>query len=221
MLAIFTLIIMAVVAVAQYRNALFLTLTMLLQVLIAGFVAFGFWEPIADELDAFFRNGPLSGYEDCMALTGLFVVTLGLLRLVTNRLNKQLIDFPNAMQHAGGPVIGLVIGYLVAGFLICVFQTLPLDESFLGFTPRNEKEPLLRSYLPADRVWLAIMRRAGAYPLCAMEDNPSGETLYERYATFDRDGTFELRYLRYRRHSDIRPPLAYEGEFEKELGRKK
>jgi uncharacterized membrane protein required for colicin V production len=221
MLILFTLVIMLVVAASMYRNGIFTSLTMLIQVPLAGLLAFGFWEPVADELDSFFQDGPLAGYEDCIALTLLFVISLTILRLVTNRLNKEMIDFNWLAQQIGGPVIGLATGYLVAGFLICVFQTLPLDENFLGFSPRRKDEPALRSVIPGDRVWLALMRRAGAYPLCWEEDNPDLDEPFDRCVTFDRDGTFELRYERYRRHSDKRGPMPYQGEFDKELRRNK
>jgi uncharacterized membrane protein required for colicin V production len=221
MLILFTLVVMLIVAASQYRNGLFMSVAMLIQVLLAGLVAFCFWEPIADELDGYFQDGPIAGYEDCLVLTLLFVGTLTGLRLMTNRLNAQMIDFNWLVQQIGGPVVGLATGYLVAGFLVCVFQTLPLEENFLGFTPRQAGEWRLRRILPSDRVWLALMRHAGAYPLCWEEDNPEAELPFDRCATFDRAGTFELRYERYRRHTGGRGPMPYGGELDKELGRVK
>lgn len=226
MLVLFTLIVIGIVAFMQYRNGLFTSAAMIVQVLLAGLVAFGFWEPIADELDASFFNSPLDGYQDCIVLIGLFCVTLGVLRLVTNRLNKAMIDFNWTLQQIGGPAAGLVTGYLLSGFLVCVFQTLPVEESFLGFSMRKPDEPGLRRFLPADRVWLALMRHAGAYPLAWSE--PKEDTgkkdeeknAFDFWETFDREGTYELRYSRYRRHTDQRGPLTYQGEFDRELGRR-
>jgi uncharacterized membrane protein required for colicin V production len=223
MLIIFTLLVIAGVAFAQYRNGLFTSVTMTIQVIFAGLIAFGLWEPIADELETYLADGRFTGYEDCIALVGLFTLSLLGMRLVTNRLNKAMLDFNMLVQQVGGPAAGAVTGYLVSGFLVCVFQTLPLEEKFLGFTPRSADEPAFRSYLPADRVWLALMRRAGVYPLSWDEDNPAADSSFDRYVTFDRNGTFEMRYARFRRHSDKRTPavLRYEGEFERELTRKK
>lgn len=221
MLLGFTLVVMLVVAVAMYRNGVFSSFVMTIEVVIAGIVAFGSWEPVADELDALFQDGAMAGYEDCIALTTLFVVALIVLRMVANRINVDRIDFNYAAEQIAGPAIGLVTGYLVAGFLICVFQTLPVEDHFLGFTTRSDEEPRLRSYLPPDRVWLALMRYAGAHPLAWQEENPDGETPFDRWATFDRLGTFELRYERYRRHPEGREPRAYPGDFEDQLGRKK
>jgi hypothetical protein len=91
MLLLFTLILVAGVALAQYRNGLFTSVTMLMQVIIAGLVAFGLFEPVADELDGYWQAGAMAGYEDCIALAVLFAVTLAVLRLITNRyLNKEI-----------------------------------------------------------------------------------------------------------------------------------
>ena len=64
------------------------------------------------------------------------------------------------------------------------------------------------------------MRHVGTVPLSWKED-PAAETPEDRYFTFDRSATFELRYARYRRTTDTRPPLKYTGEFDAELGKRK
>jgi uncharacterized membrane protein required for colicin V production len=221
MIVVATLLIMLAGAYAQYRNGLFTSVAMLFMVFISGLVAFGFWEPIADFLDRVFQNNALAGCEDMIALTLLFSVTLFALRVATNYIAPDLIDEHGALQHFGGAAVGLVTGYFVAGFLICAVQTLPLDERFLGFEPREPGEPAYRSIYPSDRVWLTMMRHAGAVPFSWKEEDPEATTSMERYATFDRDGTFELRYLRYRRGFQGGGPLPYSGEFDRELGKQK
>jgi hypothetical protein len=190
---------------------------MFLNVLLAGTVAFNFWEPLADLLDPAFQGGMLAGFEDLIALVGIFCVALGILRALTNKLSPLQLTFPGLIHQTGGGVFGLLTGYFVAGFLACALQTLPWHENFMGFHPRADAEPPLRSYFPPDRVWLALMRHAGAHALSYREEQPDADSPVERYRTFDRHGTFELRYLRYRRHGDKRDPLKYEGEFDPEL----
>jgi uncharacterized membrane protein required for colicin V production len=233
MIVVATLLIMLAGAYAQYRNGLFTSVAMLIMVFISGLVAFGFWEPIADFLDRVFQNNALAGCEDMIALTLLFSVTLFALRMATNYIAPDLIDEHGALQHLGGAAVGLVTGYFVAGFLICAMQTLPLDERFMDFQPRGyddasgnlkaePNEPPYRSIFPGDRVWLALMWRAGIAPLSWKEDpEMAGAPAEERYLTFDRKATFELRYLRYRRSTETRGPLPYFGEFDRELGKQK
>jgi hypothetical protein len=88
-------------------------------------------------------------------------------------------------------LFGLLTGYLVAGFLICVAQTLPFDEHFLKFDARveaNAPGAKVRRVMPPDRLWLSMMHRASKASLSWDDDS-----------AFDPDGSYELRYSRERR----------------------
>jgi hypothetical protein len=184
-------------------------------VLVAGLFAFNFWEPMADVLEPV-----LHGYADAVCLVFLFGLALGLLWLATHRLAGTVVAFHPRVQQAGGALFGAVTGYLASGFLVCVLQTLPWHEHFLGIDGGSaEGESALRGLLPPDRAWLALMRRAGAYPLSNRVDEavPEPADLYDTYITFDKYSTFELRYQRYRRYGDHRDPLPYHGELDAQL----
>src|SRR5206468_9952826 len=126
--------------------------------LLAGIVACNCWEPIANGWDSSFQGSVLEGYEDWLVLVALFCVTLVILRVITNNLANMTIQFPAAAQQLGGALVGLLIGYLVSGFLICAGETLPWHENFMDFEPRSPRESALRRVFPSDRVWLALMR---------------------------------------------------------------
>ncbi len=233
MLMIAALLLMLGTAYAQYRNGLFSSFAMLIMVLLSGLVAFGFWEPLAAVLDPVFQNNALAGCEDMIVMVLLFALTLFLLRLATSYLNTEMIDEHGHLQHLGAAVVGLVTGYFVAGFLICALETLPLDVNFLDFEPRGvdsagnlSREPIeagWRFFYPPDRVWLAMMQRESGGSFGWKDDPnpyPHKDGTEDRYVVFDRCGTFELRYLRYRRTTETRPALPYFGELDRELGRK-
>jgi hypothetical protein len=229
MLGFLTLLIMLAVAYAQLREGLFTACTMFCNVLLAGLIAFNFWEPLADSLESVFSGTFLNGYEDAVCLVFLFCLSLGVLRAATNAMSRTQIRFPEFVQRGGGVLFGLLTGYLVSGFLVCTLQTLPWSENFMSFNPNYERgsESSARQILPPDRVWLAIMHRAGAYAFSSKEDPNAGaggfaagsaqDPYVRRYITFDKYGTFELRYARYRRSGDKRDPLPYQGEFNQEI----
>jgi hypothetical protein len=214
MLTTICILMILAVGYAHLRDGIFTALCMFVNVLIAGFIAFGFFEPIADWLEGHLQGGFAAGYEDFIALVLLFAVSVIILRNITNRLAPEMLDFPANAQY-GGAAIGLVTGYFITGFLLCAMQTLPWHESFLGFQPRVNNDSGPRSIFPPDRVWLAMMRYAGAHALAWEEDQPDAESRYDRYRTFDRYGTFEQRYLRYRRFSDTRGPMTYGRELDR------
>lgn len=220
MLTFFCILIVLAVGYAHHREGLFTALTMLVNVFLAGVLAFGFWEPIANFLEQPFAGSFVGGSEDFLVLTILFCVFLGLLRLATNTIAFKRFELEPNQDRIGAALIGLFTGYLVAGFLASVLQTLPWHENFMDFQPQKDNQGALRTYLPPDRVWLAVMRHAGANSLAWREVNPGADNNYERYRTFDPHGTFEIRYLRYRRYGDARDQFPYQGEFDLELLRK-
>jgi hypothetical protein len=209
LLGFFTIVIMGIVAFAHFREGLVTAFAMTCNVFLSGLVAFNFFEPLADALDPLFADNFLHGYEDFLTLVVLFCVTLGLLRWTTNFLLASEIQFHPAVLQGGGAFFGLISGYLTAGILVCALQTLPWHEHFIGFSTGMEdpSAPVspLRRLLPPDRVWLAMVHRAGLVSLATPD-------AAEKRATFDWNGSFEQRYARFRRYREDRPALTDHGE---------
>jgi hypothetical protein len=203
LLGALTILIMLIVGFAYWREGLLTAFCMCINVLLAGLIAFDFWEPLADLIDPMLAGTILAGYEDAACLFLLFVPSLLFLRWATNQLASRIPEFHPVLQQVGGAIVGLATGYLLAGFLICWMQTLPWHERFMNFNPYydpNEASAAIRSVLPPDRVWLALMHRFSSDRL-DLGDDP-----------FDRRGNFELRYARYRRYDDSRDALPHKGE---------
>lgn len=201
-LGFLTVLIMLVVTYAFWREGLLTACCTFINVLLAGLVAFNFFEPLAAELDTMLKGSFLHGYEDCLVLVALFSVTLGVLRLVTNTLAYTDLDYPPLWLRGGGVLFGFLTGWLVSGFLLCALQTLPWHREFMGFKATVERDKPgsgLRRVLVPDRVWLALMHRAGK-PFA-----------WEKHPTFDPHGNFELRYHRYRRYDDTGKTLPDDG----------
>jgi len=222
LLVVLTIGVMLAVAYAYSVEGLFTAALMCINVFVSGLVAFNFWEPLAASLEGGLSETFLAGYEDMIALTGLFGLSLGFLRTASNAIVNRQISFLPGVQQAGGALFGLLTGYLFSGFFLCALQTLPWHENFMGFDPAYQpaSAAALRQFLPPDRVWLALMYRAGAFPLNRGDDDPrfvDPSSYYDRYFTFDKYGTFEARYARYRRYGDSRDPLIYSGEMAAEL----
>jgi hypothetical protein len=194
LLGFLSVVIMLITVYAFWREGVMTAFTMTCNVFLAGLVAFNFWEPLAKELGSVFADSFLAGYEDCLCLTLLFSLTLGLLRLTTNTLARSQPEYHAVPQQGGAVICGLVTGYLVSGFLLCAIQTLPFPENFMNFDAKVQADASGQKaksrWLPPDRVWLALMHRASLVPL-----SQSGEP-------FDKDGDFEMRYQQHRRYPD-------------------
>ncbi len=81
LLGFLTVLIMAGVTYAFWREGLLTALTMTVNVVLSGLVAFAFFEPLAGVLGPMFAGSFLAGYEDALCLIFLFALSLGLLRL--------------------------------------------------------------------------------------------------------------------------------------------
>ena len=195
LLGLLTVLIMAGVTYAFWREGLLTALTMTVNVVLSGLFAFAFFEPLADVLGPMFAGSFLAGYEDALCLIFLFALSLGLLRLLANNLSNAHLEYHPVLRQGGIVAFGLITGYLTSGFLLCVLQTLPWQVDFMGFDYHVQKTGGVRSVMPPDHVWLAMMR--GVMP------------------DFDPDATFEVRYYRYRRYDDKREAMPYQGELEK------
>lgn len=207
MLTFVTILIVLGLAGLFFVQGLSTAFTTFCNVILAGLIAFNFWEPLADLLEPPLSRSFFAGYEDAICLTALFAVAFGLLRITTNALSGAAIDFHPLAQRAGGVFFGLATGYLLAGFVVCVFQTLPWHENFAGYEPDwQAHQSGFEDLIPPDRVWLALMHRAGK--------NSFGRP---GHSTFDPEATFVIRYARFRRYGDDRNPLPYNGEFNLEL----
>ena len=187
MILLLTFATIGIVVYAFLNEGLLTAIAMCVNVMLAGLVAFSFHEPMADELEKFLAGSVLEHCEDALCLVLLFCGTIGLLRLATNNLAHTEMELPALFQQIASAVVASVGGYLLAGFLVCVLSTLPIGERFFGYEgPWNADEPAQRKILPPDRVWLALMHRAGLGPFSTGE------------GTFDPEGTWPLRHARRR-----------------------
>lgn len=184
LLELLTLALMAGIAALQWRIGLFRAFLLLVNVLLAGFLAFNFWEPLAFGLGLVSTS--LDRYADALMLILLFGLFLGGLWLLTWYLAPEDPALPPLVRRGGSVLCGLLTGYILAGLLLTVLQTLPWHARFLWYEP---DAPI--GLGAPDRVWLAMMHRGSG----VIFDYPGGG---ERW--FDADGSFIARYARYRRH---------------------
>ena len=202
-LGIFTVIVMGICAYAYWREGPLTAFAMCVNVILAGLLAFNFWEPIADQLESVFEGSFAEGTEDGLALMLIFLPVLALLRWITNSIASTHMEYPPILYRAGAVVFGLLTGYLLSGFLVCVLQTLPLQQNFLTFEVAEPgKSHPLRRLMPPDLVWLAMMHRVS-------DDKRLGGD-----EPFDKNCNFELRYQRHRRFDESGNPLQWRGELQ-------
>ena len=197
LLEILSLILILGLAVLQGFEGAFRAWTLLVNVFVAGLVAFDWFEVFARAVG---ESSPvLDPYADALVLTVLFCLILVLLRCLTVSLAPSEPVLPRVVRSGVGAACGAVTGYLVSGLLLCIVQTLPLPQRFLGYDPSRGM-----GLGSPERVWLSAMHRASG----VVFDWPRGQTRW-----FDADGSFIPRYTRYRRLPESGLPERNRGEF--------
>jgi uncharacterized membrane protein required for colicin V production len=204
MIAILCVVLILVVAYAHFQEGMFNAAAWCFGTLLAGVVAFNFYEPVADAVGDSLRGTGLDDCEDAIALTILFALVFGALKAAVNAIAPREIALPGMAGQAGGAAVGLLTGYLLSGFLICVAQTLPVHENFLGMQPRTDPNKWTRRMFPPDEFWMRAMTHFNRTSLW------SGERNYQWLTNF------EVNYARHRRYNDSRGPLPFDPNSDKE-----
>lgn len=192
MLGFLTIVIILAAIYAFWHQGVLAAFAMTVNILLAGLVAFSFFEPLADQLEDMLADSFLQNFEDSIALVALFSLTLVFLRWASNALMHTVVEYGPVVQQGGAVLFGALSGYLVAGFLLCVAQTLPLDRHFMHFEAQldpNTSAAKLRRLMPPDHIWLALMHSASG---------TKGPLDWDE-VQFDPDGSFEIRYAHERR----------------------
>jgi hypothetical protein len=185
LLAVFVL-----VTVALWKEGLWASLVMLLQVVLAATVATAWYERVVAMLEP--RLPSYTYLLDFVALWGLFCLILLGLREATDRLSRTKIRLRRPVELFAGPVVAALAGWVVTCFTAASLHVAPLPRNFVQPTP----EARMLFGLAPDRKWLAWTRGAtlkGPFAVPA--------------AAFDKDADFIIRYADRRKRLEDEPSL--------------
>jgi uncharacterized membrane protein YgcG len=130
----------------------------LLCVVFSGLLAMNFFESLAVALDDILP----AGYADIVALCGLFIAFVSLLRVATEHIAPIEIELPAPVYQAGRWVFAAITGYTTMAFLLTALHTAPVPREFAGFKP--ERKNLLNMAAP-DRQWLGFVQYVSEHGL--------------------------------------------------------
>ncbi len=100
-------------------------LIMLINVVAAGLVATGYFQPLAQYLHSLY---PYAGFFwDVFALLALFLVMIFLLRTITDWLSPRKVLFPKLVDQIGGGLMGVITGWVLVGFFSFAILISPVE----------------------------------------------------------------------------------------------
>jgi hypothetical protein len=115
-------------AFLYFKGTLTMGIVMIFNALVAGFVAFGFFELAATQLIKYSPGMAVWAPMACFLL--VLVLVFALLQAVEMQISKEKIDLGVLPERIGRPLAGVVLGYVVTGYLLVATAMAPLPKEY-------------------------------------------------------------------------------------------
>jgi hypothetical protein len=113
------------------REGLWSNSLTLFNILISGLVAFGTYSSFVTWLDVQL-DGEFTYALDFVIVWALFVMTMIILRGITRAASTTRMRFRHPIDPVGGPLVGLVAAWTLAGFVTATLHMAPLSKEAFG-----------------------------------------------------------------------------------------
>lgn len=127
----FYLIILFAGTAMMVQQGLWSNAITLVNVIISGLVAFTFYQPLTIRVDEML-DGEYTYLLDFVMIWALFVVTMVITRAVTGAASKTRMRFKHPIDPVGGPAVGLIAAWVLAGIALASLHTSPMPKQAFG-----------------------------------------------------------------------------------------
>lgn len=103
----------------------------LVNIIISGLVAFTFYQPLAIYVDEML-DGEYTYLLDFVMIWALFVVTMVVTRAITGFASATRMRFKHPIDPIGGPLLGLIGAWVLAGIVLASLHTSPMPKTAFG-----------------------------------------------------------------------------------------
>ena len=149
------LIILGCGALMYLKGTVFKALTMIIIAILSGIIAFAFFEVLSNVIINRGNDGSMLSlvpWAQTLCFAILFIVAFGLLQTAASFLVRHPVDLGFMPETIGRIVCGIILGFIVSGFLLTALQMapLPLSYPYQRFDPArletdNPSGPLLKA----------------------------------------------------------------------------
>ena len=131
-LSVLTALLILLIAYWWASQGLFDAFIHFVCVVIAGVLAFAFWEPLT--VGFFLKGGAFDGFAWGMSLGGVFLVALFALRFASDFVTPKRPHLPRWVNLSFGSVLGLLSAMLSMGIILIAVGHLTTSKELLGYT---------------------------------------------------------------------------------------
>jgi uncharacterized membrane protein required for colicin V production len=129
-IAFYLLVLFAATAM-MVQQGLWSNAISLVNIIISGLIAFAFYQPLTIYLDEML-DGEFTYLLDFVTIWGLFVVATVICRAITGLASKTRMRFKHPIDPVGGPAVGLVAAWVLAGIVLASLHTSPMPKDAFG-----------------------------------------------------------------------------------------
>ncbi len=156
--AIYGLVVFAGCAM-MVREGLWSNALTLMNIIVSGLVAFGFYSPLVVYLDEEVTNGQHTYWLDFAIIWGLYFITMVICRVLTGAASKTRMRFKKPIDPVGGPILGFIAAWVLAAFTLATLHTSPMGkDAFSGKLVYSDVDSA--SFLTSpDAAWLRFVEK--------------------------------------------------------------
>jgi uncharacterized membrane protein required for colicin V production len=156
--AVYAIVLFAGLAMTVREGIWSNTLT-LINVIISGLIAFGFYSPIAAYLDEEQTKGQHTYWLDFAIIWALYAVSMIILRALMAAASKTRLRFKNPIDTYGGPVVGFFAAWVLAAFTMATLHTSPMPKNQFGGKLVYSDADTASFITQPDAAWLKFVER--------------------------------------------------------------
>jgi uncharacterized membrane protein required for colicin V production len=157
-LAIYGIVVFAGVAM-MVREGVWSNSLALISIIISGLVAFGFYSPIVRYLDEEATSGQHTYWLDFAVIWALYAATMIIVRSLMGAASKTRLRFKHPIDPVGGPIVGFIAAWVLAGFTIATLHTAPMPKDAFGGSLIYSDVDSASIIMSPDIAWLRFIER--------------------------------------------------------------
>jgi hypothetical protein len=138
------------------REGLWSNTIMLVNILISGLVAFGFYMPLVIYLDEM-TDGEHTYWLDFAVIWVLYIVAMVITRTLTAAASKTRMRFKNPLDPVGGPLVGLIAAWVLASFATATLHVSPMPKDAFSGKLNHADVASASAITSPDAAWLRFV----------------------------------------------------------------
>lgn len=141
------------------REGLWSNMISLMSILLSGLIAFGFYSPIVVYLNEELTDGQHTYWLDFAIIWALYSVAIIICRVFASACSKTRMRFKHPIDPIGGPLVGLIAGWVLAAFTLATLHVSPMAKDAFGggLVASSDVESASALWAP-DAAWLRFVQ---------------------------------------------------------------